>query len=59
MVARGGWATLAEQIDDNLTAYLVKYTSIGLDEIDRSRISRLKRLADAVSKIHQAEAGED
>jgi len=57
MLFRGGFSTLPEQIDEHLTCYLVKYTSIGLDEIDRSRLSRLRRLADGVAKIIEAENG--
>ncbi len=57
VLARNGFAGLPEQIDAHLTAYLVRNTSIGLDQVDRRSLARLRRLADAVSKIIEAENG--
>lgn len=57
MISRGGFASMPEQIDKHLTAYLVRFTSITLTEIDQSRLSRLHRLANAVSEIIEKENG--
>ena len=57
MIARKSFASMPEQIDEHLTAYLIRNTSIRLDEIDSNRLSRLHRLANAVSKIIEKENG--
>jgi hypothetical protein len=57
MLSRGVFASMPEQIDEHLTAYLTHYTSIGLTEVDSSRLSRLRRLADAVNRIIEKENG--
>ena len=57
MLSRGAFASMPEQVDEHLTTYLIRYTSITLTEVDNSRLSRLRRLADAVNRIIEKENG--
>lgn len=42
---------LEDAIDRNLVSYLCRYTGMSLSDIDRSRLTRLMRIADGVSEI--------
>ncbi len=57
MLSRGAFASMPEQVDEHLTAYLIRFTSITLTEVDNARLSRLRRLADAVNRIIEKENG--
>ncbi len=52
---RGDFAKLPELIDTHLVAYMVRNTSAGIVECDGLPLSRLRRIADGVSKIIEAE----
>lgn len=57
MLSRGAFASMPEQVDEHLTAYLIRYTSITLTEVDNARLSRLHRLAESVNRIIERENG--
>lgn len=59
MLARNEFASVPDDVDAHLTAYLVRNTSISLNEIDKRPLERLRKLANAVSKIIEAENGAD
>ena len=53
--APGSIDRVLAEIDRELLAYLGRYTGFGLDEMYSKPISRLRRLADGVNKIIEAE----
>jgi hypothetical protein len=48
---------MMREIDGELIPYLARYTGFGLGEMDRSRVSRLTRIANGVSRILKEENG--
>jgi len=59
VMATGRLAEALNSVVDSLYPFLIKYGAQQLSELDRQPISRLRRIADGIGRIHAAESGKD
>jgi hypothetical protein len=55
----GGLSIALEGIDSDLYPYLMKYGAQSISELDKQPLSRLRRYADGIGKIHERESKSD